>query len=413
MLNGTRVEELRDHNQGLVLGQILRLPGPSRSAIAERIGLTAAAVSRITRDLLDAGLIVEGSEVPATPGQRGRRNIPLLPLERGAFFLAVTLTISDRRIALLDLARLRVDEVAIPGGLPRSYPALVTAIADGAAAMAKKHAVPRGRLLGLAAVTSGAVEAGGQVLDSSLDVLRGRDLAADLQQRLGLPVKVETVGRALGAAEALRPGNDGGALLPGPTLVLHVAFGLGLAILLDGVPLGGSADERLAGHVAVPGAKGRCICGAIGCLMTAAGGFGILQRLRRIPDRQAGWADMRAADLAAVVAEAEAEAGSGPAHAAFASAGLVMGRTLFALGAPVGPRQVILAGPVAAATPYAAAARQGLNEACHRAGLAPPPVIVSRIDYLEAAERLALIEFALTRPLNLGPLLAAATGAPL
>jgi hypothetical protein len=87
-----------------------------------------------------------------------------------------------------------------------------------------------------------------------------------------------------------------------------------------------------------------------------------------------------------------------------------MGQHLFAFGAPVGPRQVILAGPVAAATPYAAAARRALGEACRRAGLLPPPVIVSHVDYLQSAERLALVEFALTRPLNLGPLLAAAPG---
>jgi hypothetical protein len=74
---------------------------------------------------------------------------------------------------------------------------------------------------------------------------------------------------------------------------------------------------------------------------------------------------------------------------------------------------VVLAGPVAAAAPYAAAARQGLAEAFRRAGLASPPVIVSHIDYLQAAERLALVEFALARPLDLGALLAASPSGPL
>lgn len=411
MLNGTRVEELRDHNQALVLGQILRLQGPSRGLIAERIRLTPAAVSRITRDLIDAGLVIEGSEQAAAPGQRGRRNIPLLPNGQGAFVIAVSLTISDRRVALLDLARRRVAEARIAGALPRSYPALLGAVADAAMRLVKANRVPRKRLLGVAAVTSGAVDAAGQILDSSLDVLRGRDLAADLQLRLALPVKVETVGRALGVAETLRSGSEEIPWLPGPTLVLHVAFGLGLAILLDGVPLLGTVDERLAGHIAVPEASGRCICGATGCLMTAAGGFGILQRLGRIPDREARWSDLEAEDLAALVAEAEA--GNLPVYEAFTQAGRIMGRTLFALSAPVGPGQVILAGPIASATPYAAATREGLNEACLRAGLAPPPIILSRVDYLEAAERLALVEFALTRPLNLGPLLAAAASSPL
>ncbi|WP_372617204.1 ROK family protein [Falsiroseomonas sp.] len=410
MQNGTRLDAVRDHNQGLVLGQILRLEGPSRSEIAERIGLTAAAVSRITRDLIDAGLVSEGDEQVANPGQRGRRNIPLLPRARGAFFLAVSLTISDRRVSLVDLTGRRVAEAAIGGGLPSSYPALTDTIAKTATRLLALKNVSRPRLLGLAAITSGAVDAAGQVLDSSLDVLRGRDLVADLQLRLGIPALAETVGRALGVAETMRAAGTGGLRLPGPTLVLHVAFGLGVAILLDGAPVRSTADERMAGHIAVPGAKGRCICGATGCLMTAAAGFGILQRLRRTADRPASWADMRASELAEAVAAAEV---GGEVRTAFAAAGRVMGQHLFALGAPVGPRQVLLAGPVAAAAPYAAAARESLVQAFRRAGLAPPPVIVSHMDYLQAAERLALVEFALARPLDLGPLLAGATSRPL
>jgi predicted NBD/HSP70 family sugar kinase len=266
--------------------------------------------------------------------------------------------------------------------------------------------LPPARLLGLAAVTSGAVDSvAGRILDASLDVLRGRDLADDLGGRLNLPVVVDTVGRALGMAEALLAMRGNGAELRGPSLVGHVAFGLGTTLLFNGVPVRSVADERLAGHIQVPGAQGRCVCGATGCLMTAAAGFGILGRLADDPGRAATWRDMRPRDLARAVAAANA--GEARATAVFRDAGLVLGRTIFALGASVGPKRVILAGPVPEARPFAHAAAAGLRESYDRAGLAPPPLIISRVDYLHAAELLAIVEFALTRPLDLGPLLAA------
>lgn len=402
--NGTRVASIRDHNQTLVLGLILRLAGLSRSEIAARIRLTAAAVSRITRDLIDAGLVIEGAQQKAVPGQRGRRNIALLPRPRGAFFLAVSLTIADRRVALLDLTGERLCEAAIPGGMVRDYPALVEAIAAISAKLMQAASVPRGRVLGLGAVTSGAVDrASGAILASSLDILCGRPFAHDLGLRLGLPVVVDTVGRALGVAEALAASRHDGPGLPGATLVSHVAFGIGTALLFEGAPVRSAADERLASHVAVPGGAARCVCGATGCLMTEAAGFGILRRLAAEPARLTSWADMQPRDLLRAVARANA--GEGAAASAFADAGRVLGTTLFALGASVGPQQVVLGGPVTRAGPFAEAAGAALAQAHRRAGHAVPRLILSAIDYLSAAEKLARVEFALSRAPALGPLL--------
>ncbi len=404
--NASRLTSVREHNQGLVLGFIMRRAGLSRSEIADRSGLTGAAISRITRELIDSGLVVEGPTPQGLACQRGRPLIRLDPCPRGAFFLAVSLTISDRRVSLMDLTGHRLGEAKLPAALPRSYLALTETIVAAAQGLVRAAGVPRARLLGLAAVTSGAVDrAVGRVLNSSLDVLRGRNLATELGERLAVPVVVDTVGRALGLAEAHLAMRGGRAELSGPTLVAHAAFGLGTAVLFNGVPVRSTADERLAGHIAVPGAKGRCVCGAIGCLMTVAAGFGVLCRLTGQSTRAATWRDMRARDLERAVSAANA--GEAAAVAAVSDAGEVLGRTMFALGASVGPKQVMIAGPLTEARPFARAAAKGLAEGYERAGLPPPPLIISRVDYLHAAELLALVEFALTRPLDLGPLLAA------
>jgi predicted NBD/HSP70 family sugar kinase len=400
-LVGTGVAALRDHNQALVLRQILLHPGLSRTEIAARIGLTDAAVSRITRGLIEGGLVREGAEAPAEPGQRGRRHVQLEAEAKGAAFLAVSLTISDRRVSLLDLAGARRAEAALPSALPGDYDALVAAVADAARGLLARARVPRGRLLGAAATTAGAVDqATGRVRRSSLAVLQDRELGGDLAARLGVPVLVETVGNAFGLAEAHRAARRQGGALTGASLLVHVAFGLGVSVTLDGMPVRTRGDERLASHLPVAAGRQRCLCGATGCLMAEAAGYGVLRRLGGAPEGPpTGWEAMRPEalrDLIAAARDGEAEAGR-----AVREAGRVLGLHLFALAAPVTPRRIILGGPLAAAPPYAEGARERLAEVFARAGEAVPELLVSDIDYLQAAEFLAIEEFALRRPLAL------------
>jgi hypothetical protein len=62
---------------------------------------------------------------------------------------------------------------------------------------------------------------------------------------------------------------------------------------------------------------------------------------------------------------------------------------------------------VAEAAPYVAGVCRGLSEAHTRVGEAAPVLRVSGINYLQAAELLAIEEFALRRPLALERLMAA------
>lgn len=399
---GTGVAALRDHNQSLVLRHILLHSGMSRTEIATRIGLTDAAVSRITRDLIASGLVREGPEAPGEPGQRGRRHVQLEPDGRGAGFLAISLTMSDRRVSLVDLAGRRRAEASLPSTLHPDYAALMAEVAGLARSLLTRARFPRGRLLGVAATTAGAVDqATGRVSASSLTILQGRDVGGDLGDLLGVPVIVETVGNAFGLAEAHRAARQGGATMSGASLLVHGAFGLGVSVMLDGVPVRTGGDERLASHLPVARARHRCICGATGCLMTEAAGYGVLRQIDGTTaegDRQS-WDDMRPEALRDAIAASRA--GDPAAVRAMAVAGRALGQHLFALGAAVTPRRILLGGPLAASPPYVDGLRAGLAEVFATRAEAPPILLVSGIDYLQAAEILAVEEFALRRPLSL------------
>lgn len=401
-LAGTGVAALRDHNQSLVLRHILLHRGLSRTEIATRIGLTDAAVSRITRDLIASGLVREGPEAPAEPGQRGRRHVQLKPDGRGAGFLAVSLTMSDRRVSLVDLAGQRRAEASLPSTLPRDYAALMGEVAGIARGLLTQARFPRSRLLGVGVTTAGAVDqATGRVSASSLTILQGRDVGGDLGELLAAPVIVETVGNAFGLAEAHRAARQGGTSMSGPSLLVHGAFGLGVSVMLDGVPVRTGGDERLASHLPVARARHRCICGATGCLMTEAAGYGVLRRLDGATDEgnRQSWDDMRPEALRGAIAASRR--GDQAAAGAMTGAGRALGRHLFALGAAVTPQRILLGGPLASSPPYVEGLRAGLAEVFATVAEAQPLLLVSGIDYLQAAEILAIEEFALRRPLLL------------
>jgi predicted NBD/HSP70 family sugar kinase len=352
----------------------------SRTEIATRIGLTDAAVSRITRDLIAGGLVREGREAPAEPGQRGRRHVQLEPDGAGAGFLAVSLTMSDRRVSLVDLSGRRRAEASLPSTLHRDHDALMAEVAGLARRLLDQARFPRRRLLGVGVTTAGAVDqASGRVSASSLTMLQGRDVGA----------------------EAHRAARQGGAAMPGPSLLVHGAFGLGVSVMLDGVPVRTGGDERLASHLPVAGARHRCVCGATGCLMTEAAGYGVLRRLdgTTAEGSRQGWDDMRPEALRAAIAASRG--GDPAAAAAMAAAGRALGRHLFALGAAVTPQRILLGGPLAASPPYVDGLRAGLAEVFAAVAAAEPALVVSGIDYLQAAEILAIEEFALRRPLPL------------
>ena len=80
------------------------LSGPvSRTEIASRIGLTAGTISRITRPLIDAGLVRELLEVQSgSSAGPGRRSVPLDIDPRGGQVLGITVGPTYQVVTLAD-----------------------------------------------------------------------------------------------------------------------------------------------------------------------------------------------------------------------------------------------------------------------------------------------------------------------
>ncbi len=323
--------DLRRQNRHLVLRAIAEHGAVSRTVIAETVRLTNAAVSRIVRELVEARLL---TEYPATGKRRqaGRPQIRLGLADDGAFVLGMSITLNQKEVVL---ATCRGEVVARRdcAGLPldRPEPALA-ALAQAAVELMAASGRDRQRILGGAALIAGRVDPATGRLRAGGPLGWGAVDAADTLTRLtGVPFVAEGRAAALLQAEA-RQGCAAGLR---DVLLVNVGLRIGSALMLDGAPVRGAANE--AGQLAeFPS------CGAT--LDDLASGLAILRRLDGLGlTESTGPADdgRRLRDVAEPGRGLPAEARS-----VLAEAGVELGRVLRLLATVLKPQAVLLAGQV-------------------------------------------------------------------
>ncbi len=278
-MSGGSASKLRRHNRDLVLREIASETSVSRSQIARRTGLTAAAVSRITRELIDAGLVREGERIESK-GQAGRRNVCLELRDGGAYVLAVALTANVKSVSLSN-SQGRIVEQEVLDGLGRAGPELVVgALCSAADRIVRKSGIDRSRLVGGGVSVAGVVDpATGELVSSEPLGWGNVPLSAVFSKELGLPIRIERRPVALLTAEMWRGAARGARNV----VLINNGLWLGGCLVADGQVLTGTQNQvgQLA-HLAIGGRKDMCPCGRKGCLDVVSSGVSIVERLSEL-----------------------------------------------------------------------------------------------------------------------------------
>jgi predicted NBD/HSP70 family sugar kinase len=232
-----------DGSHQRVAVEVLRYGPLPRAQLARRLGLSPGSLTRLTRPLVDSGLLVEGSPENSQelPGRTGRPSLPLDVAPSSRRFLGMKITGDTLFTVVTDLRATVLAEHALP--LPGQDPAAVVgAAADVARLLRADHPDVVGLGVGI----------GGLVIERR-DVARAHflgwhervPLADLLQEAIGLPAVVDNDVRALTAAEHWFGAGRGVQSL----VVVTIGAGVGCGIVVhDRVIEGAHGGGGSIGH---------------------------------------------------------------------------------------------------------------------------------------------------------------------
>jgi predicted NBD/HSP70 family sugar kinase len=312
----------------------LLVNGPkSRSEIARDLGMSRASLTRVTRTLLERGLVADGPL--ERRGATGRPSELLRIRPEGRRFLGVKLT-SDRLFAVVtDLAANALAEYDEPLA-SQSVEDAVAQISGAYDRLAAEHPGIEGVGIGLA----GDVVSKGDrqiVLESPFLGWREVPLADLVGERVGLRATAENDVRALTAAEHWFGVGAGYESM----VLIAIGAGVGVGIVVDGkVVTGANGRAGDLEHLPVDPTGPRCERGHRGCLASYLPNCAIAAALRT-----------PRLDYASVVALARS--GDPAARQAFRDAGHALGVLIATLANAMDPEKLVITGDGIAVTELA------------------------------------------------------------
>ena len=253
----------RDVNRLIALNLIREHQPISRAELSRKMGLRRSVLSMLVGELVAAGSV---DEIGTAPTVRGRRPRLLVVRTSGRLAAAVDVRSSHTVVALVDFAGqvLARDVVATP-----SEPgALVDVLSERITRLIAAHAADQGALgtcHGVGLVVPGMVDRRtGRVIYAPRLGWRDVDLRATLEDRLALPVHVESAPIACALARLwLTPEEPG---LGHSFAYVSVSDGVGVGLVVGGEALRGEAHTAGEfGHVPLDPNGPECVCGRRGC----------------------------------------------------------------------------------------------------------------------------------------------------
>lgn len=381
-------------NRRAVLREVV-LSGPvARTEIATRVGLTAGAVSRIARPLIDAGLVLEMPEQRGKgPVRPGRRIVPLDINPEGGQVLGIAIAPTYRTIHLADIKNNVIAGIEIEPDAIEDPDQVVRRVARESRRLIGAHLDDRSRLLGGFLMITGDVDrVRGDVLEAPYLGWGQFPLRARLADFLDLPMTVRSMTATIASAETL----FGAARGWDHVLTLLCGLGIGAAVTLDGRLVEGSrfSTSRI-GNLTVAGEDG-----VVATLDELGSGLGLLRRLHGDDMTPAHTTLSALSHMVRETIERE-RAGDQKIGALTTRAGRGLGQVIVQFARFVSIEVVVIAGPLSMSPGYVTGVREAVAE-----GMAPAPAAIIRSAFTGKASAqspscaMAIYQYLLERPLD-------------
>ena len=341
-------EDLGERNRSLVLSEIL-IHGPlPRALIAERVGLTQASVSRITRQLIDNGLIEEDQRFSGSSG-RGRKFVDLRIRPGGGFVAGIALNAFRQDVVLADIANGTIAEKRMQFDDLESAEYVLEQCAITLEELITESKIDRRKLFGCGVSITGAVDPDAATLKSAPALnWRNVDVAASFNKHLQMPLRIESIPNAKNLA-ARSAGPSKGC---DNVVLINASLAIGTSLILDGRLIRGSeSNAGLIESMVIPNKQGQ-----LQPVHQVAGGIGVIENTLGSIDRPNNdWAPQLIKLIAA------AENGDTHAQQGFSDAGKGLAYLIHQMDTLLHPQVILISGPLIECDAYSSAIRKELN----------------------------------------------------
>lgn len=380
--------------------RVIDQQGPiSRIQIAEHSHLAPASVTKITRQLIERGLIREVDQQASTGG---RRAISIITETRGFNTIGVRLGRNDATVALFDLSGKSMAEEHYP--LPeRTQETLENALFNAIADFSEQHQRKLRELIAISVILPGLVDPqNGIILYMPHISVSYWTLVANIEKRFNVTSFVGHDIRSLALAEhyfgASRDCAD--------SILVRVHRGTGAGIIANGhIFLGSNGNVGEIGHIQVNPLGERCHCGNFGCLETITANSAIENRVRH--QLTQGYPSSLSLDDCHIQPICRA-ANRGDALAAevIEHMGRHLGKAIAIAINLFNPQKIVIAGEITEADKVLLPAIEGcINTQALKAFRKNLPVVCSEIDHCSAIGAFALAKRAILNGILLQRLL--------
>lgn len=279
----------------------------SRVELAQQSALTEVTISKIVKELLLEGIVIEAGQGQSTGGKRPK----LLKLNTGVLYaVGVSLGIARIVIVLCGLNGKLIERVDIAGMGNEPPPTVLARVAGAVQEIIQGRGIWRGSIVGIGVASSGR-RRGPLGWGSNPEVARKWerfDTAAELEALCDVPVLIENDANSV----ALGTFWSGGADASRNFMSVYMDQGIGAGLVLGGTVFRGASDNTgEIGHIVVEPDGFECWCGSHGCLETVGAPRGIVRRVLTNPGLAALFDSRNAGDEAAIYQRVLAGLGEG------------------------------------------------------------------------------------------------------
>ncbi|MDA0181335.1 ROK family transcriptional regulator [Solirubrobacter phytolaccae] len=321
-----------------LLDAVLRHPECSRAELVSVLGLSRQTVTNVVAEAEEAGLVVQRPQLESEGPLIGRPPLRISLAPDAAFAIGLDIGRDQVRSAVCDLQGRVLSLQAEPTDLTALPFETFDRACELAHAALRDADVPAARVMGVGVGLPAPIDARTGTVHARdfLPAWRGIQPVAELRKRLQMSIRLTNDANAGAVGERL----FGAARRISDALYIRLSAGIGVGLILDGLPYAGVAGiAGELGHTRVAETDHICRCGNRGCLELVASSVVVAERFSRSHGERVSVTEL--IELARV--------GDRSARRAIIDAADAVGRTLAGAVNLLNPQRVIVGGDLAAA----------------------------------------------------------------